>query len=233
MRYGELADLIKTDIDRGIYIKTGKLPTEEKLMEKYGVTRYCVRHAVDILVGAGRIIPIQGSGMFVRENTHHNCIDIDVTRDLYEEFKNRETTTKIVIFQLTAADLQLAEKMECKVGTSVYHIKLQRIVDDEYLYIEESYYNKDFVTEITPEFAEKSLYNYIKNELGVNVGFSDKMIYCEKLNKENSELLMLNKDDPALVLESSSFLSNGQKFAFSKKYFNYKIAKLFHLSSIK
>lgn len=233
MKYGELASLIKNDIDNGIYRETGKLPTEEMLMQKYGVTRYCVRNAIDILVGMGQVIPIQGSGMFLRENKRSNYISINVTKGLFEEFKDKNLTTKLISFQLTVADLRLADRMECKIGTPLYHIKRLRIVDGEHLCVEESYYNKDMIFGITPKVAERSIYHYIKDELGLNIRFTDEVIYCEKLDDENSQLLKLNKDSPALIVVNDAYLSNGQKFAVYKSYFNYKITKLFHLSTMK
>ena len=41
-------------------------PTEEKLIEEYGVSRNTIRNAIKILMNLGIIYPVQGSGMFVR-----------------------------------------------------------------------------------------------------------------------------------------------------------------------
>lgn len=63
-------EMIVNDLQKRImneeFKENNKLPTEEKLMEEYAVSRNTVRNAIKILNNLGLIYPVQGSGMFIR-----------------------------------------------------------------------------------------------------------------------------------------------------------------------
>ncbi|SEA49074.1 UTRA domain-containing protein [Bacillus nitratireducens] len=76
------------------------------------------------------------------------------------------------------------------------------------------------------EIALSSVYSYFIEDLRLNIGFADKVISCEKINKENAQLLELNKDDPALLIENTVYLVNGTIFELSQSMFHYEKTKL-------
>lgn len=233
MKYQELADIIKIDIDNGVYHESGKLPTEDNLIKEYSITRYCVRNAIEILVSMGYIYPVQGSGMFVRESKREGCLSVNSTKGISAEYPDKNIETKVIRLNVIEADEEIAKRMKCKVGTQIYDIVRLRIVDGEYFAVEYNYYNKEIVHYINKEIAEGSLYSYIRNDLGINIGFADKIILADELDKESSELLHLKEGAPALVVMDDAYLSNGQIFDVSKVIYNYKLAKLFNLAVMK
>ena len=60
--YKQIYDILLSEINRGIYGKTGILPTEKNLCERFDAERNTVRKALQILVDEGRIIRRKGSG---------------------------------------------------------------------------------------------------------------------------------------------------------------------------
>lgn len=58
-------EMIVNDLQKRImneeFEETRKLPTEEKLIEEYGVSRNTIRNAIKILMNLGIIYPVQGS----------------------------------------------------------------------------------------------------------------------------------------------------------------------------
>ena len=61
--YRELATTLRGRIDAGEFRQTGKLPTEDQLIEEYQTTRYRVRNAIAVLAEAGDVFPVRGSGV--------------------------------------------------------------------------------------------------------------------------------------------------------------------------
>lgn len=63
-------EMIVNDLQKRImneeFEETRKLPTEEKLIEEYGVSRNTIRNAIKILTNLGIVYSVQGNGMFVR-----------------------------------------------------------------------------------------------------------------------------------------------------------------------
>lgn len=58
--YRELAMTLRGRIDAGEFRQTGKLPTEDQLIEEYQTTRYRVRNAIAVLADAGDVFPVRG-----------------------------------------------------------------------------------------------------------------------------------------------------------------------------
>ena len=57
--YRELATTLRGRIDAGEFRQTGKLPTEDQLIEEYQTTRYRVRNAIAVLAEAGDVFPLK------------------------------------------------------------------------------------------------------------------------------------------------------------------------------
>ena len=64
-KYSIISDELKSEIRQGKYSKTGKLPTEYELVERFKVSRQTVRQAIACLKSEGIVSQIQGSGTFV------------------------------------------------------------------------------------------------------------------------------------------------------------------------
>ena len=64
--YEQVANALRADIQGGAFDATKRLPTEEELAEKYGISRITVRRAVGDLVEEGLVEKKQGKGTFIR-----------------------------------------------------------------------------------------------------------------------------------------------------------------------
>lgn len=233
MKYQELASIIKKNIEEGVYRETAKLPTEDNLMKQYSVSRYCVRNAINILVELGLVYPVQGSGIFVRESKKEGCLSLGSTKGLTAELAGHRVDAKVFHIEIIKADEKIATRMKCKIGTPVYYIVRLRLLDDVPLAVEYTYYNQEIVNYIDEKIAEGSLFGYVKNTLGLNIGFADKVLYCDKLPEETASYLGRETGEPAIIIEDDAYLSNGKMFNASVVYYNYKIAKFFDLAEMK
>ena len=121
---------------------------------------------------------------------------------------------------------EIANKMLCEVGKKLYYIIRLIKIDNNFFAVEYTYYDKDVVVYLNKEIIEDSIFKYIQNVLNVKIGFSDRIVYCEKLNSYDAKLLNLSRNSPSLVNENLNYLKNGNIFNFSKIIYNYKYTKL-------
>lgn len=63
--YYQLQELIRQQIESGVWASGDALPTEHDLCRRHGVSRVCVRQALGILEADGAIVRRRGSGTFV------------------------------------------------------------------------------------------------------------------------------------------------------------------------
>jgi len=222
-----IANDLADRINNNEFKETFKIPTEDQLVNEYKVSKNTIRSAIKILVKAGLIYPVQGSGMFVRDKRKYNTVFLSGTRWITKDHPCQKITNKCLLLEIVQADDNLSQIMQCEVGTPIYYIERLRIVDDVPYAVEYTYYNKNIIHYLNKEIVEASIYSFIKEDLNISFGFADKYISSRKLTDKESELLELEKDDPAIVIEDNVYLSNGYLFNSSQIVYNYKLAHFF------
>ncbi|MED4683387.1 GntR family transcriptional regulator [Bacillus mycoides] len=225
-KYKQIADVLEQNIRDGLFNETKKLPTEEALMTRFEVSRNTIRKVISQLVNRGYIFQVQGSGMFLRETSVTDYINLGSLRGLTKNLVSQNIETKVLEIEVIEANEEIVERMQCEIGTRLYFLKRLRIVDGKPFSIEVSYFKKDIIPYLNEEIALSSVYSYFIEDLQLNIGFADKVISCEKINKENAKLLELNEGDPALLIENTVYLVNGTIFELSQSMFHYEKTKL-------
>ncbi|MGM9985881.1 MAG: GntR family transcriptional regulator [Bacillaceae bacterium] len=231
VKYKLVVSEMEKEILAGKYNFNSKLPTEEELMKKFNVSRNTIRKAIEVLAEQGYIYQVQGSGIFLREFSKPGCITMRGMKGLTNEFSGDVLTSELLELNLIEANEELAKKMKCEVNTKVYHVIRVRYLNGESFAVEESFFNKDIIPYLNKEICDSSIYKYITDDLKLNIGFADKVIYSEKLTEKEAKLLDLEAGDPTLVVENTVFLNTGAVFDVSREKFNYKRAKLLSLAT--
>lgn len=72
-----VASQLLEKIDQGVFTPGGKLPTETRLAEEFGVSRTVVREAISRLKNEGVVEPRQGSGVYVTQQAGIKPLRID------------------------------------------------------------------------------------------------------------------------------------------------------------
>lgn len=72
-----VAQQIQLQIEKGSFVKSGKLPTEAVLAQEFGVSRTVIREAISRLKNEGMVEPRQGSGVFIVERAGIRPLRID------------------------------------------------------------------------------------------------------------------------------------------------------------
>lgn len=228
-KYIEIVNSLKKDISQGKYNEQKKLPTEEALMAIFNVSRNTVRKAVDVLVNSGCVYRVQGSGVFLRNISNDNIsLDININ-GLTKNFSRDEIKSKVLEISVITPNENIMNKLECTEETKVYYIKRLRYVKNEPIEIEESYYNKDIVPYLNKEICENSIFNYITKDLKLNIGFANRILSCNKLEKSDADIMNLFEGDPYFKIENVVALSNGKKFNYSIEKYNYLKVKLYNI----
>jgi GntR family transcriptional regulator, transcriptional regulator of bglA len=233
VKYKEIADRLESDIREGKFNQTKKLPTEDELIKKFEVSRNTIRKAVTQLVNRGYIYQVQGSGMFLREESVTDYINLGSLRGLTKDLASKTIETKILALEIIEADEIKAKQLRCEAGTKLYYIKRLRVVDDEPFSIEISYFKKDIVPYLNKDIAISSIYSYLIADLKLHIGFADKVINCEKIDEADAKLLQVAPQDPALIVENTVCLTNGTIFELSQSIFHYQKAKILNRINFK
>lgn len=230
-KYGIIVDELERDILQGKFNEIKKLPTEEELINKYGVSRTTIRKAISVLVSRGYVYQIQGSGIFLREAATKGYFSLERLKGFTRERPDEKVESKVIDLKIIEATEEMAHEMRCDVGSPIYYLKRLRILRGKPATMEYTYFNKKIIPYLSEEIATTSIYSYIMNDLGLTIGFADRIIYADKLTAENANYFGLQEGDPTLVIDSKEFLSTGEIFALARALHHYQEVKLLKLAT--
>lgn len=65
--YQQIAAILRSEIERGVYPPGRPVPSETQLMQRFEVARLTARKAVRVLAGEGLVEVVPGRGAYVAE----------------------------------------------------------------------------------------------------------------------------------------------------------------------
>lgn len=226
-KYHEISNKLIKEIVDGKYNSQRKLPTEKELSERFDASRNTIRSAINLMTDEGYIYKVQGSGMYLRPINFDESTNLNLIKGFSSEQKTETSYIKILKLELIQADEEMASELNCTLGEALYYVKRVRYVDNEPVRVEQSYYRQEIVPYLGREIAEASVYDYLTQNLKLQIGFADRKICADYLSKEHADLLSLKEKDPALVVKEKMYLSNGQIFCLGEGVLHFKKLSLF------
>lgn len=217
-KYEIIAIDIREDILNGVYKPNERLPFEKELCNKYDVSKMTVKKALDLLVSEGLIVKRRGSGTFIKDITEkeiHGIIDKKQFSGLTNNNLGHKVSSKVLDFKVIPSDYEVANNLKIEEGDFVYFIHRIRYVDNEALVIEKTYMPINVIPGVKLSDIEGSIYNYIKDKLGLKIQSAHSTIRADKSTKLDREALNLNEDEPVIEVERVAYLENGKAFEYS------------------
>lgn len=227
LKYQQIAAEIEKYIEDHALQQGDKLPVLETLMAQFEVSKSTITKSLDLLERKGVVFQVRGSGIFVRRHKRKGYISLLSNQGFKKDLEDYKITSKVIELEVRTPTQEAAHNLNIGLDEEVYYVKRVRYIQEQTLCLEESYYNKSIVTYLNNEIVTESIFNYIKEGLGLKVGFSDVYLHVDKLNEEEAEYLGLQNGDPKLLVETVFHLTNGQPFNFSKVTYNYQQSQFF------
>jgi GntR family transcriptional regulator len=208
--YRKIADDLRGRILDGELGPGAKLPTEQDLMGRYGVSRNTVRLAVQELANQGLITtqPGRGGGSSVRDRfmltyyaSRENSPGSEHTVE-FEKIIRAQGAEPREIFSLSVveASAAIAERLLVPEGSVVILRRLKRSANDEPVSLQESYYPEDLARN-TMIMKPRSVADGVVQELRrlgyAQVGYRDELV-AEMPSLEEVEELNLSPGVPVL-----------------------------------
>ena len=128
----------------------------------------------------------------------------------------KEYTTKVVCF----AELQVDEKIHARttfpIGEEIYYIQRVRYIDGKALIIDHNYFLKSVVRELTPEIAERSVYEYMEQVLGETIVTTKRKMTVERQTEIDGKYLDLKDYNCLAVVSSMTYNAEGVMFEYTQ-----------------
>lgn len=137
--YIQLREVIRSKIEEEEYLPGTAIPSENQLMETYGLNRVSVRSALAALEYEGLLKSVQGKGVFVAgPKTKRDLDNLGGFRSTMQQ-ASREAATKVLGKALRKAGPYYAHLLEISSESMVWFIRRIDIVEGEPVALEEIY----------------------------------------------------------------------------------------------
>lgn len=134
-------------------------PSERDLVDRFGVARMTVRHALDALVAEGVLERFPGRGTFVARPRRVRSRVTGFTEDL--ERRGLVAESRSIVAVHCAAPLRVAQALELEPGGTVIRWRRLRLADGRPVCLSDTFLNEQLV----PRFLDADLPNSLYLEL--------------------------------------------------------------------
>lgn len=218
--YDRIYQDLKREIEDGTYAYEDMLPSQSRLVERYQCAHNTVRKAIGLLASQGYCLPIHGKGVRVIYTPSHMsrglALDGIATFSEGAERSGISSQTEVKVFERLVSSGGLATLTGFDEGVELLHVERVRKLDGTPLIRDVSYYRADAVRGLTPEQAERSVYAYVENVVGLRLATSKRLISLERVTPTDQALLDLEGCSHLVLVTSSTYDRDASLFEYSE-----------------
>lgn len=216
-KFNEIFLDLEKKILAGEYPAHTLLPSENQLIQVYGVSRETIRKALNLLLNAGYIQKKQGKGSIVLDLNRFDFPIAGLTS--YKELQETQripSETIVRVLEEVPVTEKLNEKTAWTVGEMAWKLIRQRKIDGEIVILDKDYLLRSVVPELPEERAQDSIYEYFENDLALAISYAQKEITVEPVTQEMQELMTLHGDSHVVVVRSLVYLEDTTCFEYTE-----------------
>lgn len=209
--YHQVKALLLQQIESGTLQPDERLPTEQQLIERFGVSRITVRQALHELSTLGYIRREQGRGTFVQPRPLEQG-PRDLTSFTKEMRRHGLAPSSQVLEQgIVAAAPETAAVLGIDSGAPVFRLRRLRLADGEPMGIQTACLPMTLVPGIDGErFTDASLYDVLRHRYGLRAARAREKHAAVSVGADDAALLRVAPGTPALAAERVAHLADGR-----------------------
>jgi GntR family transcriptional regulator len=202
--YRQLVDALRNDIANGVPAVGDRLPTEDALCRRFGVSRHTVREALRALRGEGLIASRQGAGTTVLRRAAQPLYTYSISS--IEELLQYATEARYQVDKsgIIVADRALANRLGCAVGQRWLRVEGLRYAADapDPICWTEVFVRADYAG-IALMIGRRSgtIYSWIEEMYGVRVGSVEQVLCAERISKAIAPALRVEPDSMGIAIQ--------------------------------
>jgi DNA-binding GntR family transcriptional regulator len=219
-KYMIIYDTLTTQLEDGTYQAGDMLPTENELCEVFSTSRMTVNKVITMLVQEGKVQRTRGKGTFVNDSV----VDKEIIKltSFSEDMKNlgKKPGTKLLEYKmLYDVSSKTVKVLDLEEDDFVHVIKRIRTADGEPIALDIDYISSRVVDTINIKEAKESVYSYLEEKKGINMGYSDFEIKSVLADDEIAKHLLVQVGDPIIYLKHITFTKEGKPFEYCKTFY--------------
>jgi GntR family transcriptional regulator len=218
--YAQVESVLAAEIaDRSV--KPGdRLPTEDHLMARFGVSRITVRRAIQNLISRGLVEIQRGRGTFVAPPK--------ITQELTElsgfvedmQAIGRKATTRVIGKTTVAASETVARQLALPKGSRVVRIQRVRLGDGVPLSFDETYLPSGIGRKIiTNNLALEPIFSLLERKYNIPLVEAEYKMEAVAADPTIAAALCIQPGSPMFLIERTSYSTGARPVDYEKLYY--------------
>jgi GntR family transcriptional regulator len=220
-QYLRVIELMKENIESGIYKENDRLPTDFELAQEFNVTQTTLRKALTILVDEEVLTRQHGVGLFINPKPIFTS-GIEQLESVSAMIENAGMEPGTIFMDVSDTDLTdecITQYFEIAEEEKLVTIKRVRTADGEpVVYCVDNLLSK-YIPNETNELFSISMFDAIEQSGDVRIVQAIAHIEPVGYDEEASSILRCGVDVPLLVLKQRHYTDDGEMVLYSKNYF--------------
>lgn len=207
--YYRIKQDLLTALESGELKPGDRLPSERELVERYGVSRMTVRHAMGHLEQEGWVRRLQGRGCFVAPpKLEERLVSLaSFTEEM--EARGLVPSTQVLSVEVVRSE-RIAAQLSLPTDEPLYAIERLRLADGEPMELERLYLPVRLFPGLDKHDLESSLYDLLDSEYGLRPMNALQTLEAVLAGEPEAELLKVAVGSPLLAVTRVAFSASGQ-----------------------
>lgn len=201
--YHQLEQILRAEIDRGIYRPGDPLPSESEVCERYDVSRSVVRQTLQNLAHAGLVRTQRGRGSFVAEKKLSERF-VQRATGFYDDLTRMglEIQTKVLRQEITTVPLEVRDFLG--VSEAIRIDRVRSVAGRVLAYVITYLPSARCPGLETHDLNDCSLYAHLAHEYGLKVHSGRRTVEAVSADADVAPYLEIEEGTPVLLLRSGS-----------------------------
>lgn len=209
--YGKVEEVLASEIARGDHPPGARLPSEDELLTRFGVSRITVRRAIQNLIQRGVVEIQRGRGTFVlapkvsQELTKLTGFVEDM------DTHGRKASARVVSQGVVAANTHVAQHLGVSKGTRVMRIERVRLADSVPMSFDETYLPLEIGQEIVRnDLRARPIFTLLEEKYGIPLTEAEYSLEAAAASAHVADALNVPEGSPIFRIERTSFTTAGK-----------------------
>lgn len=212
--YVQIKESLKRQILDGEYGPHERLPSENALMNTFGVSRITVRQALRDLLAEGLVFSAQGKGTFVSKPKAVQ--DIHRLEGFNEAMasKGYETSARLISLRETRPPRDVQEALKLPRGADVIEVKRVRYLNREPVSVDTSFFPLAVGRRLFGRDLSGDIFPMLENQLGIPLGAADIRLEARPAEEAVAALLHIEPGNPIMWVTRLTHSETGEPIDF-------------------
>jgi len=216
--YQQLCDIIRKQIETGEFSPGQRIPSEEKLIEMYNVSRVTVRNALKQLVEEDVLVKKHGKGTFVAMPAFIESVAAGGSFTESCMQTNVVPSTQLVSVYEQTANHKIAERLHIEDGANIICIKRLRQVDGVSAIFEVDYFSEQYNFLLHANLKNVSILELIRKNTGIVARNFEDVFEIKTADRELAQYLDCSVGYPLLRVKQVVLIERDEPLYYNEQF---------------